>query len=82
MKDEIRNMVAEYIDMRTYLIGMDEAVDYKRLIDPVLLDSTTSLEQLYVFDRTLAMLVACGEIDLDLVGTDDEGNNLYRRSAV
>ena len=82
MKVEIRNMVAEHIDMRTYLVGMDETVDYRRLFDPALLESTTSLEQLYVFDRTLAMLVACGEINLEHAGTSEEGLNLYRRSDV
>ena len=82
MKDEINKMVVEHVEMREWLIGFDEAVDYKRLFDPVLLEATTSLEQLYVFDRTLTILVACGEIDLEHAGISDEGLTLYRRSAV
>ena len=80
MNVEIKKMVIEHADMRSYLIGVDEIVDYKRLFDPVLLESTTSLEQLYVFDRTLTMLVACGEIDLEHAGISDEGLTLYRRT--
>ena len=80
MNEEIKEMVIEHADMRSYLIGIDEIVDYKRLFDPVLLESTTSLEQLYVLDRTLTMLVACGEIDLEHAGISDEGLTLYRRT--
>ena len=78
--DSIKTMVAEHVEMREWLIGFDETVDYTRLFDPVLLEATTSLEHRYILDRTLSLMVVCGEIDLEFAGINDAGFSLYRRN--
>jgi len=72
-------MVFEHVDRRLYLIECGEPVDSHALFDKTVLASTSELERRYVFDRTLAYLIAFGEIDLEFAGVNDDGQPLYRR---
>ena len=72
-------MVFEHVDSRLFLIKCGEPVDSHALFDKAVLASTSELEHRYVFDRTLAYLIAFGEIELEFAGVNDDGQPLYRR---
>ena len=79
MTEEIQHMVAEHVDKQYYLIPVGKQVVYTELFGKILLQSTTSLDQHYVLKDTLDHLVACGEVEFEFAGEDDEGQTLYRR---
>ena len=72
-------MVSEHVNHRLYLIECGEVADRRALFGEAVLATTSALEQRYVLDRTLAYLVAFGEIDLEIAGLNDDGETLYRR---
>ena len=75
-------IVSDHVNQRLYLIKGGEVADSRALFGEAVLASTSALEHRYVFDRTLAYLVAFGEIDLELAGHNDDGETLYRRCDV
>jgi hypothetical protein len=79
MTEEIQQMIAEHVDNHYYLTPVGKKVAYTELFGKLLLQSTTSLDQHYVLKGTLDHLVACGEVDFEFAGEDDEGQTLYRR---
>ena len=79
MNEVIQLMVAEQVEKRYYLIPVGKKVLYTELFDELVLESTTSLDQHYVLKGALDHLVACGEVDFEFAGEDDDGQTLYRR---
>ena len=79
MNEEINEMVREHVDDRLYFVSAGKKVDYTKLFDKDLLESTSPLEHRYVFERALAYLMAFEEIDLVFAGVNDEGQTLYKR---
>ena len=79
MTEEIQQLIAEHVDKQYYLIPVGKKVAYTELFGKLLLQSTTPLDQHYVLKGTLDHLVACGEVDFEFAGEDDEGQTLYRR---
>jgi hypothetical protein len=75
-------LVSEHVKQRIYLIGCGEVVGRSTVFGEAVLAATSALEQLYVLDRTLAYLIAFGEIELEFAGVNDEGEPLYRRPDV
>jgi len=75
-----RNMIVDHVDQQIYFVEPGKKVDYTQLFDKHLLEATTPLEHLCVFERALNMSIVCGEVDdLEIVGVNDEGRTLYRR---
>ena len=81
MNENTKEMVREYVDDRLYFVPVGKKVDYTKLFDKHLLESTSQLEHQYVFERALDYLIAFEEIDLVLAGVNDEGQTLYQRIA-
>jgi hypothetical protein len=79
MQENIKQMVFDHVDRRLYFISADEPVDYTALFDKMLLESTTTLDHHYVFEHALALLIAFEDIDLRIVGVNEEGKTLYQR---
>ena len=79
ISEATKKMVFEHVDEHLYFVDVDKKVDYTELFDKHLLQATTSLEHRYVFERALAYLMALDEIDLRIVGVDEEGKTLYER---
>lgn len=77
--EEMKEMVSDYIDERLYYVEAGKEVNFTQLFDKHLLEATTPLEQRYVLKRALDLLVACGEIDVEFAGVNDEGQTLYQR---
>ena len=73
-------MVSDHVKRRIYLIGCGKVADRRALFGEAVLATTSELEQRYVLDRTLAYLVAFGEIDLEVARVNDDGEPVYRRS--
>ena len=78
--NEQATMVADHINQRIYLIECGEVADRRALFGEAVLASTSALERRYVLDRTLAYLIAFGEIDLEIAGVNEHGETQYRRS--
>lgn len=76
---DIKQMVLDHVDMRIYFMECDETYECEFLFDKALWNATTPLEHQYVLERSLALLTACGEIELEFAGVNDEGKTLYRR---
>ena len=76
--NDIKEMVYGQVDEHLYLIDCDDTNVCESLFDKVLWDATTSLDH-YVFERALALLISCEEIDLVFAGVNDEGQTLYER---
>lgn len=81
MNRAMMKMVHDHVDDHLYHVEVDKQVTYMELFDKQLLDSTSTLEHYYVFERALADLMAFEEIDLEYAGVDDEGRTLYKRIA-
>ena len=79
MNEATMKMVFEHVDDRLYFVPAGKKVDYTKLFDKHLLESTSPLEHRYVFERALAYLMAFEEIDLVFAGVNDEGQTLYQR---
>ena len=79
--EETRNMVHEHVDEHLYFVECDKKVVFTQMFDKNLLNATTELEHRYVLKRALDLLVACGEIDVEFAGENDEGETLYMRIA-
>jgi hypothetical protein len=79
MIEEIQEMISEHVDKHYYLIPVGKKVAYTELFGKLLLQSTTSLDQHYVLKGTLDHLVACGEVDFEFAGVNDEKETLYRK---
>jgi hypothetical protein len=81
MNRNMMKMVHGHVDDHLYHVEVGKKVTYMALFDKRLLDSTSTLEHYYVFERALADLMAFEEIDLEYAGVDDEGRTLYKRTA-
>jgi hypothetical protein len=78
MKENIREMLREHTDARTYHMQSDKTYVFGWLLGEPILASTTELEQMYL-ERMLNLLVVCGETEVEIVGLDEEGRTLYQR---
>ena len=79
MNRVMMKMVHDHVDDQLYHVEVDKNVTYMELFDKRLLDSTSTLEHYYVFERALADLMAFEEIDLEYAGVDEESRTLYKR---
>ncbi len=80
ISEETKKMVFEHVDEHLYFVEVGKKVDYTKLFDKQLLESTSPLEHRHVFERALAYLMAFEEIDLVYAGVNDEGQTLYERT--
>ena len=78
LNDESKRLL-DHVNQRLYLIECGEVADRRALFGESVMASTSALEQRYVLDRTLAYLIAFGELDLEIAGVNDDGEPLYRR---
>jgi hypothetical protein len=81
ISEATKKMVFVHVDEHLYFVEVGNKVDYTQLFDKHLLQTTTSLEHRYVFERALAYLMAFEDIDLVFAGVNDEGQTLYKRTA-
>ena len=65
ISEAIKEMIAEHVDEHLYFVEAGKKVDYTKLFDKRLLESTSPLEHQYVFKRALDYLIAFEEIDLE-----------------
>ena len=78
MQENLRNLLREHIDARTYHMQSDKTYTFGWLMGESILASTTELEQMYL-ERMLNLLIVCGEADVEIAGLNEEGGYLYQR---
>jgi len=75
LNHEVRVQVSPQIDR----MESGEVTDFSGLFDPFILAITPPSSHLNVLSRIVSMLVARGEVPLELVGFNSERHELYRK---